>query len=298
MTPKISVVINTLNEEQNIERAIKSVSWADELIVCDMHSEDKTVEIAKKLGAKIFFHKKEDFVELARNFAISKATNEWILILDADEEIPDTLGNKIKEIASQGIVDFVNIPRKNIIFGHFMQYSGWWPDFNIRFFKKDNVKWFNKIHRPPETTGKGFDLPAEEGCAIIHQSYATISQFLKRMDRYTTVQASELKQEGYVFAWKDLFQKASGEFLSRFFANKGYKDGMHGLALSFLQAFSFIVMYLKVWEMEKFKEQKIELSEIDSQKNKINKAIDYWIKQVGDQGNFFKRIFKKVDRRC
>src|SRR3989338_6180720 len=99
MAPKISVVINTLNEEQNIERAIKSVNWADELIVCDMYSEDKTVEIAKKLGAKIFFHKREDFVETARNFAVSKASNDWVLVLDPDEEVIDSLKERLIEIS-------------------------------------------------------------------------------------------------------------------------------------------------------------------------------------------------------
>lgn len=293
MNVKISVVINTLNEERNIERAINSVAWAAEIIICDMYSDDKTVEIAKKLGAKIFFHKREAFVEIARNFAISKALNEWILVLDADEEIPDTLADKLQDIArNMNEIDYVGVPRKNVIFGHFMQHSGWWPDFNIRFFKKGKVKWLNKIHRPPETIGEGLDLPVEEKYAIIHQNYETISRFLTRMDRYTTVQAGELKQEGYRFEWKDLFEKPLGEFLSRYFANYGYKDGLHGLALSFLQAISFIVMYLKVWEIEKFKEQDFNLSELNSQKDKSGRTIDYWIKKVKQQGNFFKRIFK------
>src|SRR5688572_12024024 len=94
----ISVVINTFNEEKNIERAIKSVAWADEILVCDMHSDDNTAIIARKLGATVFLHKRVGFVEPARNFAISKASNDWILILDADEEIPGSLSDKFKEI--------------------------------------------------------------------------------------------------------------------------------------------------------------------------------------------------------
>src|SRR3989344_2370341 len=100
MINKISVVINTLNEEKNIERVIKSTSWADEIIVCDMYSTDRTVEFARKSGAKIVFHKKLNYVEPARNFAISKASNEWVLILDSDEEIPSTLSEKLIRIAS------------------------------------------------------------------------------------------------------------------------------------------------------------------------------------------------------
>ncbi len=294
MDKRISVVINTLNEEKNIEQAIKSVKWADEIIVCDMRSEDKTVEIAKKLGAKIFLYKKEGFVEPARNFAISKASNEWILILDADEQISETLAKRLQEIAQKmHQIDYIKIPRKNLIFGHWMKYCGWWPDYNIRFFKKGKIKWTNKIHRPPESLGQGLDLPAEEQFALIHYSYQTISQFLGRLDRYTTIQAEELKKEGYNFGWQDLFEKPLGEFLSRFFAMRGYKDGLHGLALSLLQAFSFLVMYLKLWEIEKFQEQNIDLSELKTQKDKSTEAIDYWIRRSKQSSSLFERLFKK-----
>lgn len=295
MVSKISVVINTLNEEKNIGRAIRSVAWADEIIICDMYSADKTVEIAKKLGAKIFFHKKEGFVEAARNFAISKASNEWILVLDADEETPEALVKRLQEIAGKmEQIDYVRIPRKNLIFGRWMRYSGWWSDYNIRFFKKDSVKWANKIHRPPEASGEGLDLPAEEKYAIVHRNYKTISQFLERMNRYTEVEAEELNSQGYKFDWKDLFEKPLSEFLSRFFASYGYKDGLHGLALSFLQAFSLMTVYLKLWEMNKFKEQEINLTELENQQDKSAESINYWIKQSGRSGNFFERIFKKI----
>lgn len=294
MIPKISVVVNTLNDEKNIERVIKSVDWADEIIICDMRSDDKTTSVAKKLGAKIFLHKKEEVVEWARNFALSKASGDWILVIDPDEEIPATLAKRLQQIAvNTKQMDYVRVPRKNLIFGRFIKHSGWWPDYNIRFFKKGAVRWTDKIHRPPQVFGEGLDLEAEEQYAIIHYSYESISQFLERMNRYTTVQAEELKKEGEKFNWKDLFEKPLSEFLSRFFANAGYKDGLHGLALSFLQAFSFVIVYLKLWEMEKFKEQDVDLMELGSQKNKFDQAIDYWMKKSKQQGNFFERIFKK-----
>src|SRR5688572_7980444 len=140
MIGKISVVINTLNEEKSIERAIKSVDFADEILVCDMHSDDNTPLIAKKLGAKVIFHKRAGFVEPARNFAISKAEHEWVFVLDADEEVPDSLKGKLKEVINgSGVTTFVEIPRKNILFGRWMKASMWWPDYNIRFFKKGFV---------------------------------------------------------------------------------------------------------------------------------------------------------------
>ncbi|MDO8638293.1 MAG: glycosyltransferase family 2 protein [Candidatus Daviesbacteria bacterium] len=288
---KISVVINTLNEEKNIERAINSVAWTNEIIVCDMHSEDKTVEIAKKLGTKIFFHKREDYVEPARNFAVSKASNDWILVLDPDEEVPTSLAKRLQEIADgMEQIDYVRLPRKNIIFGHFMQASMWWPDYNIRFFKKDKIKWGKQIHRPPETIGLGLDLPADEKYAITHKNYESISDFIKRMDRYTSVQAAEIGKEGYQFKWQDFIRKPLGEFLSRFFAGKGYKDGLHGLALSLLQAFSFLVVYLKVWEKLKFKEQEIDLAEFKNEAQINGREIEYWFKN--ENRSFLKKIYK------
>lgn len=292
MASKISVVINTLNEEKNIEQAVKSVEWADEIIVCDMYSDDKTVKIAKDLGAKVVFYEKAGYVEPARNFAIFKATSEWILILDADEQILGSLADKLKEISSMmKQIDYVRVPRKNLIFNHFMKASMWWPDYNIRFFKKGKVKWGREIHRPPEVLGQGLDLPAEEKYAIVHHNYESVSQFLERMDRYTGVQAEELRKSGYKFVWTDILQKPLSEFLSRFFAGSGYKDGLHGLALSLLQAFSFMIVYLKLWEKEKFAEKDIDLKSIKEQKNSYGKEIDYWIKRSIQPNNFFKRFF-------
>lgn len=293
MALKISVVINTLNEGESIEQAIKSVAWADEIILCDMRSEDKTVEKAKKLGAKVIFHKKEEIVERARNFAISKASGDWIFVLDPDEEVPSSLADRLRDIA-QGTkqIDFVRLPRKNLIFGHFMKNSGWWPDYNVRFFKKGSVRWTDEIHRPPQVLGAGLDLPAKEEYAIFHYSYKTVSQFISRMDRYTAVQAEELKRKGYEFRWQDLFEKPLNEFLSRFFALDGYKDGLHGLVLAFLQAFSFLIVYLKVWEMEKFNEEEIDIAQVQNQTDKSGYAIKYWFKKIKG-GGFLSNLFRK-----
>lgn len=286
MDKKISVVINTFNEERNIAKAIKSVDWADEIFVCDMYSQDKTAEIAKKMGAKVVTYRSLKYVEPARNFAISKTLGDWILVLDPDEEIPESLKMRLIQIAGKmEQINYVRIPRKNIIFNKWMQTTGWWPDYNIRFFKKGKVRWTDKIHRPPEVSGVGIDLPAEEKWAIIHHNYQTISQFVERMNRYTTIEAEQLRKEGYKFNFKDLLRKPLNEFLSRFFASHGYEDGLHGLALSFLQALSCMVVYLKIWEMSKFKEYSIETAELDEQLVKSGQAITYWMKQSKSAGN-------------
>lgn len=294
MGNKISVVINTLNEEKNIERAIKSVKWADEIIVCDMYSDDKTVEIAKKAGSKVIFHKKLNYVEPARNFAISKAAGDWVLVVDPDEEISIELKIELVRIANQmKQIDYVRLPRKNIIFGKWMKASMWWPDYNIRFFRKGKVEWSDEIHRPPKALGAGLDLPAEEILAIVHYNYQTISQFVTRMNRYTTVEADQLIRQNYEFKWSDLIEKPLNEFLARFFANKGYQDGLHGLALSLLQSFSFFIVYLKVWENSSFDETAFKLTDLEVEKNKAGYQINYWVEEVKLSKNPFKRFLSK-----
>lgn len=289
---KISVVINTWNEEKNIERCLKSVKWADEIIVVDMESTDKTVEIAKKYGAKVFSHKYTGYVEPARNFALSKATGDWVLILDADEEIPPALAEKLRKIAEENKCDFVRLPRKNIIFSKWIKNSRWWPDYNIRFFKKGKVTWSDKIHSVPMTRGERKDLEAKEEDAIAHDHYQLISQYLERLNRYTKVQARELINQGYQFAWQDLLTKPTGEFLSRFFAGEGYKDGLHGLVLALLQAFSELIKYLKAWEAQGFMAQELPFNDFISEMRKLGKEVTYWlrttlIREVRDPGKKF-----------
>lgn len=278
---KISVVFNTFNEEKNLSRALASVkALADEIVVCDMGSADNTVKIAEEAGAKTFEHKRLLYVEPARNFAISKATGDWILILDPDEEISKNLAKKLRHLTEQNLADYYRIPRKNIIFGKWIKHSRWWPDYNIRFFKKKYVVWNEIIHSVPMTQGKGMDLPEKEEMAIIHYNYESIGEYLIRMERYTTIQAQILIDRNYKFLWKDLIHRPLAEFLSRYFSGEGYKDGVHGLALSLLQAFSEAVAYLKVWQNEKFLEQAISTNELEKEFKIATKDFNWWVLEI------------------
>jgi len=297
MSSRISVVINTLNEEKNIKRAILSVKkLADEIVVIDMESDDKTREIAESLGAKIFTHKKTGYVEPARNFAIGKATGDWILILDADEEVSQGLIPEIQKILKSSKADYYRIPRKNIIFGRFIKHSRWWPDMNIRLFRKGFVSWNEIIHTVPLTQGVGEDFPEKEDIAIIHHNYDSIEEYLERMNRYTTHHAKIKIDEGYKFSWKDIMVKPMAEFLSRYFYGQGYKDGLHGLALSLLQAFSEFIVYLKVWQTGKFEEQDLKLSEVASLFREQEKDLHYWQSNsfVNEGGGLLDRIRRKL----
>lgn len=292
---KISVSIVTWNEEKNIERALKSVqSFADEVVVVDMSTDvnDRTATIAKKLKAKVYEYKYTGLVEPARNFSISKTTGEWVLVLDADEEIPHSLANKLKGLVNSE-ASFYEIPRKNIVFGKVLLHSRWWPDYQIRFFKKGSVKWSDKIHEPPQTTGAGSKLEASEENAITHHHYESISQFLTRLNRYTDHQLIRLQSTDYHFAWADLVKKPTQEFLSRFYFGKGYLDGVHGLALALLQSFSELVLYLKAWEDSKFPDDPGPNFKTQVEQE-ISQSVGDWKHWVTQSSGFLKKIKFKL----
>lgn len=297
MSNKLSVVINAQNVANDLANAIASVKQiADELIVINQSSTDSTAEIAKKLGAKVFNFKSVPYVELARNYAISKATNEWVFILDPDEEIPQKLANKIKEIITDPAADYFYIPRKNIIFAKWIKHSRWWPDLNIRLFKKGFVSWTEVVHAVPITHGVGAEIGTDENLAIIHHHYTSIEQFIERSNRYTTASANKLINDGYKFSWKDLLGKPIDEFFSRYFSGQGYKDGLHGLVLALLQSFSELIMYLKVWQTEKFIEPDINLKDVNILIHKKEKEMRYWQNDTiyKETGNISARIKRKL----
>lgn len=296
---KISAVINTRNAEKILPRVITSVrNLADEIVVVDAKSDDKTKEVAGKYGAKVYeYEKLLTYVEPARNFAISKAKNEWVLLLDADEEVSETLTQKLKKIVEKPLADYYRIPRKNIIFGKWIKHSRWWPDYNIRFFRKGSVAWSEIIHSVPETHGKGSDLPAKVKNAIVHHNYQSIEQYIERLNNFTSEHSKLLVKEGYKFSGYDLIQKPVAEFLNRYFQGEGYKDGIHGLALSGLQAFSELVLYLKVWQKEKFADKNLDPKDVLDVMREAESEVHYWqadtlVKKGGGLTQRIKRKFK------
>lgn len=273
---KISAIIIVKNEEAHIKEALESLSFADEIIVVDDSSTDKTVSIAKRFTSKIYNFKGEGYVEPLREFAISKTKHDWVFLLDADERVPDSLVQNLKTISED--VSAVLIPRKNIIFASWIQHAGWWPDYTVRFFRKDRVKWSDRIHSQPDVRGEKVQLNPTEENALVHYNYTTITQFIEKMNRYTTFQAQTLIDEQYTFVWRDLIIKPNNEFLSRFFAQEGFKEGLHGLVLSCLMSFYILVVYLKVWEQEGFKkvEDKSFLSNVFETSKTTQKDSVYW----------------------
>lgn len=292
----ISAIVHTYNEEANIARCLTSLAFADEIIVIDMESTDGTRRVAREYTKKIFTFPKAPIVEPARNFGIEKGIGPWILIVDADETVPRTLALWLKEQAAGDEYAYYRLPRKNIIFDRWIKHTGWWPDYQVRFFKKGSVVWTEKIHGVPQTRGIGFDTEPIEELALEHHNYHSVSQYVERMNRYSTVAAKDAREGGAVFSQSALIQNAGKEFIRRYFAWEGNKDHDHGISLSLLQSFSEVITQLKVWELEGFKKKAPASPDASGELTALIKELYEWIgyTKAKQSGNPAVKIFWKI----
>ena len=297
-TPLISAVINVRNEADNLRKCLRSIQhFADEIIVVDMHSTDGSQQIATEFGAKVYPYKWMSVVEHARNFALSKATGTWIILLDPDEYINKVLKHELKKITLRTDIDWVKIPRKNIIFGKWLRHSRSWPDYLIRFFKNGSVTWQNEIHSQPLTKGNGHTIIDSERLAIRHQNYTSVSQYLIQAIRYCSTQAKELFTDGYKLKTSDLILKPIQEFNSRFYFAEGYKDGVHGLIFSLLQSFSVMLVYIRLWEMQGSSEKVLSKESFISASQEATFEYGHWFNKYFSEEyshNLFKIILIKI----
>ncbi len=276
---KLSAVVSAYNEEENLERCLKSLRFADEIVVVNNDSTDKTGEIARKFTKNVYKQKNNpEQIDLQKNFGFDKATGDWILSVDADEEISEELAKEIREVtAGKTAAEGYWIPRKNIIFGKFIEHTGWFPDPQLRLFKRGKAKYTKAhVHEPLKLEGESLYLSN----FIIHYHYKTVSEFLRKtINIYVPSEAKNYLEKGYVFSYTDAIRFPLNEFLSRFFARKGYKDGFHGLILSMLMAFYHFLIFVFLWEEQGFREYDKEdfLKETETEFKKAGKEVAYWI---------------------
>ena len=257
---KISAVINTLNSEKDLETCLSSVSFVDEILVVDMHSADATVSIAKRFGARVEQIDQELPVELVRNKSVALAKHDWVLLLDPDEIVAEGLQAKITSLSSHdwNACSAFRLPRKNLIFDHWMQHSGWWPDYQVRLFKKSAVRWSGKIHEQPTVSGKVQDFSANPDIAISHSNYNSFTEYFEKFQRYTDSEAMSLVETSV--SADTILTTFFEEFFRRYYAQLGWKDGLHGTSLTFLQSFYQITVQLKMWEKTGFNKQTTAIS--------------------------------------
>jgi len=191
------------------------------------------------------------YVELIRNKTKDFVQSDYLFFLDPDEIVTTGLKTIIKSHLLT--YDYFRIPRKNIIFGRWIKHSRWWPDYQIRIFKKNKVNWPKIIHRQPKVTGRGFEIEAKEEFALIHHNYRDLDEYLEKAKRYAKYEAKELVDEKRIYTFSDVVKKSLNEFISRYFAAEGYKDGIQGFILSILQLFYYFLVYFYYLEMKKFK---------------------------------------------
>ncbi len=246
----LSVVVITKNEENRIKACLESVKWADEIIVVDNGSDDKTLKIAKNYTDKIFEVKLHDFASL-RNFAMEKTSGEWVLFIDADERVMESLKKEINEMITTSIFSAFAISRKNIIFGKEVKYGPFWPDWVIRLLKKsDYINWIGKVHEYPKFKGK-LDYSKN---SLLHLTHRNVDQIIRKslewskIDAKLRIDSNHPKMSGCRF-----IRILVSELFNQGIVKGGFFNGTVGVMDSVLQAFSLYMTYIRLWEMQQSK---------------------------------------------
>lgn len=252
----LSVVIIAKNEEKNILDCLETVLWADEIIIVDDNSEDRTIEVVKSLSSKkIKVYSKslnEDFAS-QRNYALSKATKKWVLFLDADERVTNELREEINTFLIENIkISNINgffIKRKDIMWGKELKHGETGGIKLLRFAKKDSGIWKGKVHEIWEVEGNISEMENN----LIHFPHQTIDEFLSEINFYTTLRAKELYENKIESSVKNIILYPKGKFIKNYFIKLGFLDGIEGLIFAiFMSLHSFLVRG-KLWLLWKRK---------------------------------------------
>jgi (heptosyl)LPS beta-1,4-glucosyltransferase len=250
--PQLSVVILTKNEEQNIVECLNSTSWADQQFIVDSGSQDRTVELARAMGATILQHPFVNFSD-QRNWALEATEGDWIFFVDADERATPELAAEIRRVivsgARRGDQEVAGwwVPRRNYIWGQWIRHAGWSPDYQLRLLRHGRAH-----YDPQREVHEVVLLDGAEGFlenTLTHYNYQTISQFLRKQDSYTTLEARILFKQGVRPKWRNYVLQPWREFWRRYVALRGYRDGVHGLVLSVLLAYYNLAMYTRLRRM-------------------------------------------------
>ena len=254
--PLLSVAIVTLDEERNLARTLASVSFADEIVVVDSGSTDRTVEIAKSFGAKVF-HREWPGFAAQKNFAISQCSGDWILSLDADEELSPDLRTQIRVLLpTNPPADAYFIKRRNLFLGRWISHGGYYPDAKLRLFRRSAANFSHPPHfeeRPVHETmvfdGESSTLDYD----LIHHAYPTLEDYLEHMDRYSTLGAHLLIDQGRIsaslpaFYWNVCLVPVL-TFLWNYIFRLGFFDGREGMLLHIYHSTYVSWKYAKAWQ--------------------------------------------------
>jgi glycosyltransferase involved in cell wall biosynthesis len=245
----LSVVVVTLDEGERIRACLESAAWADELIVVDAESRDKTAAIARELTDHVFVRPWPGFAA-QKNFGVAQARGDWILSLDADEVVSPPLRTEIAAIVERGGPHAgYAVPRRNVFWGRWIRHGGLYPDWQLRLFARGRGHFVERsVHESVAVDGSVGRLSGH----LDHRSYRDVGDFLERADRYSTLAAEEWLAAGRPCRpLLDLVLRPAGRFLGMYVARAGFLDGWRGFLLAVLYGYYVLMRSAKIWERTK-----------------------------------------------
>ena len=242
----ISVVINTYNADLHLDKLLIAFQYFDYILLCDINSTDKTIQIAQKHNCRIIYHEHTGIVEPARNKTIQAASQEWVLIIDADEIVTPQLKEYLyQQINLPNPPDAIRIPRKNYFMGKFMRAT--YPDYLLRFSRKEAIDWPPFVHAIPHITGKTATIPAHKTeLALIHLANESVADFIRKINTYSDKEVERRKNKKY--ALFDIAMQVSFRFFKQYILKKGILDGTPGFCYAILSAYYKFATMAKVYE--------------------------------------------------
>lgn len=241
----VSVIITTYNEDVNIADCIESVLWADEILVVDSFSTDRTVEIAEKYPVKLM--QREYFGSAAqKNWSLDRVENEWVMILDADERVTEPLAREIlRLLADKPTALGYAVRRRNIVFDREIKHSGWSTDKVIRLFDRAHGRYPNRrVHADLDIPGT---VPTLKH-ALIHYTYRSLGQYIEKVMNYAEWGAAQAFREGRKSGFNELALRPLVRFVRTYILQAGFLDGLHGVVVCGLQAYGTFLKYVILWD--------------------------------------------------
>lgn len=243
---KISAVVITRNEEVNIKDCLETLKWADEIVIIDSNSTDKTLELASAYTDKLYSTATNVFSE-KRIMSFEKCSNDWILFLDADERITPELKDEILSLVPPPGVYGYRLNRKNYYFGQWLKYSGVYPDKHIRLFNKQHASVTPRIiHEGVEIHGTVGELKND----FIHYSFRDMTHMMDKINLYSTLEAREKLENNKQISKFGVFTHALSAFLRVYISRKGFKDGTGGFFISFCYSMVSFLSHLKLLKLQ------------------------------------------------
>lgn len=244
--PKLSVTVIAQDESANIDAALDSAAWADEVVVVDSGSADDTAERVLRHGARLL-HRDWEGYGAQKNFAAAQASHDWILVLDADERITPELATEIRQLlASDPAHAAYRMPRVTRYLGTWIRSTDWYPNLQVRLYDRRRARWSNRpVHESLEIDGRVGALRHE----LNHFPYRDVSDHLRRIDRYTSLAAEHMVQEGQKGGIGSIVVYAPAAFLRNYIARGGFRQGSVGLIVSALNSYYVFLKFVKLWEL-------------------------------------------------